>query len=103
MSSYSNKFLNDGNYIAIVTTAIVHGSVGYIIDDFFTKKFSIYAIGNNYRDIPMLLRTQELDGFSSFIGNSIDDEVSVKDIIIEQLFVKFHFPLQDEINKKKGG
>ena len=50
----------------------------------------------------MLLRVQELGGFSSFIGNSIDYEVSIKDIIDEQLFVEFHFPLQDEISKKKG-
>ena len=75
------------------------------IDDFLQAKkepFSMYAIGDNDRDIPMLLRTQELGGFSSFIGNSIDEEVSIKDIIDEQLFVEFHFPLQDEISKKKG-
>ena len=75
------------------------------IDDFLQAKkepFSMYAIGDNDRDIPMLLRTQELGGFSSFIDNSIDEEVSIKDIIDEQLFVEFHFPLQDEISKKKG-
>ena len=75
------------------------------IDDFLQvqkEPFSIYAIGDSDRDIPMLLRVQELGGFSSFIGNSIDEEVSIKDIIDEQLFVEFHFPLQDEISKKKG-
>ena len=75
------------------------------IDDFLQAKkepFSMYAIGDNDRDIPMLLRTQELGGFSSFIDNSIDEEVSIKDIIDEQLFVEFHFSLQDEISKKKG-
>ena len=75
------------------------------IDDFLQDKkepFSMYAIGDSDRDIPMLLRVQELGGFSSFIGNSIDEEVSIKDIIDEQLFVEFHFPLQDVINKKKG-
>ena len=75
------------------------------IDDFLQDKkesFSMYAIGDSDRDIPMLLRVQELGGFSSFIGNSIDDEVSIKDIIDEQLFVEFHFQLQEEINKKKG-
>ena len=75
------------------------------IDDFLQAKkepFSMYAIGDNDRDIPMLLRTQELGGFSSFIGNSIDEEVSIKDIIDEQLFVEFHFSLQHVVNKKKG-
>ena len=75
------------------------------IDDFLQvqkEPFSMYAIGDSDRDIPMLLRVQELGGFSSFIGNSIDYEVSIKDIIDEQLFVEFHFLLQDEISKKKG-
>ena len=75
------------------------------IDDFLQvqkEPFSMYAIGDSDRDIPMLLRVQELGGFSSFIGNSIDEEVSIKDIIDEQLFVEFHFPLQDVINKKKS-
>ena len=75
------------------------------IDAFLQDKketFSMYAIGDSDRDIPMLLRVQELGGFSSFIGNSIDDEVSIKDIVDEQLFVEFHSPLQDVINKKKG-
>ena len=75
------------------------------IDDFLQDKkesFSMYAIGDSDRDIPMLLRVQELGGFSSFIDNSIDDEVSIKYIIDEQLFVEFHFQLQEEINKKKG-
>ena len=75
------------------------------VDAFLQDKketFSMYAIGDSDRDIPMLLRVQELGGFSSFIDNSIDDEVSIKDIIDEQLFVEFHFPLQDVINKKKG-
>ncbi len=75
------------------------------VDAFLQDKketFSMYAIGDSDRDIPMLLRVQELGGFSSFIDNSIDDDVSIKDIIDEQLFVEFHFPLQDVINKKKG-
>lgn len=75
------------------------------IDDFLQvqkEPFSMYAIGDSDRDIPMLLRVQELGGFSSFIGNSIDEEVSIKDIIDEQLFVEFHFSLQHVANKKKG-
>ena len=39
------------------------------IDDFLQAKkepFSMYAIGDNDRDIPMLLRTQELGGFITF-------------------------------------
>ena len=75
------------------------------IDDFLQvqkEPFSMYAIGDSDRDIPMLLWVQELGGFSSFIGNSIDEEVSIKDIIDEQLFVEFHFSLQHVANKKKG-
>lgn len=113
----SNGMLYDDNVIKKNT----HGKTYYLgnngvygigvskkeeaIDDFLQDKkepFSMYAIGDSDRDIPMLLRVQELGGFSSFIGNSIDEEVSIKDIIDEQLFVEFHFPLQDAINKKKG-
>ncbi len=113
----SNGMLYDDNVIKKNT----HGKTYYLgnngvygigvskkeeaIDDFLQDKkepFSMYAIGDSDRDIPMLLRVQELGGFSSFIGNSIDEEVSIKDIIDEQLFVEFHFLLQDVINKKKS-
>ena len=113
----SNGMLYDDNVIKKNT----HGKTYYLgnngvygigvskkeeaIDDFLQDKkepFSMYAIGDSDRDIPMLLRVQELGGFSSFIGNSIDEEVSIKDIIDEQLFVEFHFSLQHVANKKKG-
>ena len=113
----SNGMLYDDNVIKKNT----HGKTYYLgnngvygigvskkeeaIDDFLQDKkepFSMYAIGDSDRDIPMLLRVQELGGFSSFIGNSIDEEVSIKDIIDEQLFVEFHFSLQHVVNKKKG-
>ena len=113
----SNGMLYDDNVIKKNT----HGKTYYLgnngvygigvskkeeaIDDFLQvqkEPFSMYAIGDSDRDIPMLLRVQELGGFSSFIGNSIDEEVSLKDIIDEQLFVEFHFLLQDVINKKKS-
>ena len=57
--------------------------------------YQLFAIGDSARDIPMLLKLQELGGQSSFIDTHFYSQDVTTDTVIEnELYTEFHFEYQ---------
>ncbi len=60
--------------------------------------YQIYALGDSYYDIPMLIKTQELGGQSALISQTLyRDELTPEQVIQNELTVEFGFPLRERM------
>lgn len=75
------------------------------IHDFLStmeKPYQIFGIGDSEKDIPMLLRIQEMGGISSFIDTSLYRiNKSTHEIIEDEIQAEYNFLLENEFRKQR--